>query len=94
VIDPELQQLAAAAPDRPLEGLEADVWVTLARRDRAAHTGRKLLLLQAAVLLFALAGSLLVGRELARRQAPDSDNLAVFSTHLLLAPSAGSAATP
>lgn len=92
MIDTELQELAGRAPDRPLEALEADIWVRLARRERATHASRRLLFVQAAVLLFALAGSLIVGRELARRQAPDS--LAVFSEQLPLAPAAAPRSRP
>jgi len=92
MIDRELQQLAAAAPDRPLERLEADIWLTLSRRERSAQVRARLLFVQAAILLFALAGSLVVGRELARRQAPDS--LAVFSAHLFLDATGHAAAAP
>ena len=82
MIDQELQELAHQGPDRSLERLEADIWATLAERERALRRSRGLLVLQAAVLLFALAGSTLAGRELARRQS--SDALAVLRPHLLL----------
>jgi len=91
-MDTELQELAGRAPDRPLESLEADIWVRLGRHERAMHASRRLLVLQAAVLLFTLVGSLVVGRELARQQAPGS--LAVFSEQMPLAPAATSRTHP
>lgn len=84
MIDTELQEVARQSLDRPLEGLEADIWMSLERRERATYISRRLLWVQTAVLLFALAGSLLIGRELVRRQAPDS--LAVFYDPLPLSP--------
>lgn len=84
MIDEELQELMGRASDRPLEELAADIWVRLGDQQRATLAGRKLLWLQAILLLFALAGSLFVGREVARQQAPDS--LAVFSEQLSLVP--------
>lgn len=83
MIDSELQELAGRAADRPLEGLEADIWARLIRRERATYASRRLLYVQVALLVFALAGSLIVGRQLAQRRS--ADMLAVFFAELPLA---------
>lgn len=82
MIDDELQELAGRASERPLQRLQADIWARLGDQERSTQAGRRLLWIQAVLLLFALAGSVFVGREVARRQAPDS--LAVFSEQLPL----------
>lgn len=84
MIDEELQELLGRTPDRPLQGLETDIWARLTHQQRAMQAARRLLWLQAFLLLFALAGSLFAGREVARQRSPDS--LAVFSEHLSLVP--------
>jgi hypothetical protein len=89
MIDEELQALIERASDRRLQGLEADIWARLGHQERATQASRRLLWLQAVLLLFSLAGSLFVGRELARQRAPDS--LAVFSERLALVPAASPA---
>ncbi len=62
MIDAELHALAGLAPDRPLDGLETDIWAGVdARRRELAHA-RVIASCQGAVLVLAVLGALAAGR--------------------------------
>ncbi|MGH8143100.1 MAG: hypothetical protein ACREU2_11365 [Steroidobacteraceae bacterium] len=62
MIDPLLEQLAEAAPDHALDGLEVDIWAGVAARERARGITRIVVALQALVLVLGLLGSLIAGQ--------------------------------
>ncbi len=61
MIDQDFKELDTQAPDHGLDGLEADVWKGIASRNRERATARRLVSLQALLVLFVLIGSAAVG---------------------------------
>jgi hypothetical protein len=77
MIDTELTQLAEEPPDHTLEGLEAQIWPEVARRQERGRIERRLLALQGLVLIAALIGSMMAGQHL--RAGEQAGTLDIFS---------------
>ena len=82
MMDSDLRTLLARPPDRSLNALPGDIWAGVAERERIARLSKRLLLMQSAVLLMALVGSLLAGERWSRSGAPGP--LDVFSPRMAL----------
>jgi hypothetical protein len=57
----DFEELDTQAPDHALDGLETDIWKGIASRKRERAAARKLVSLQAIVILLASIGSAAVG---------------------------------
>jgi hypothetical protein len=85
MIDTDLKELSGAPPDRPLEGLEAQIWAGVAAREEAMRIRRRLVALQCGLVVAALVGSLIAGQYWHRAQHGGS--LDVFSPRMPLSAS-------
>lgn len=83
----DLAALSAAAPDRPLDELEAGVWSRVAAEDLAARRLTPLASAQALLFVVAVGASAMIGGTTAARAQSHAPDLGVFSPHAVLAPS-------
>lgn len=82
MIESELERLLAQPPDHPLDALQADIWAGVAELERRVRLSRRLLTLQAAVLIAVMTASLLAGAHY--RQTRTRGPLDIFSPHMAL----------
>jgi len=83
----DLEDLLRRGPDRPLDGLEADVWRGVATREAGDRRLRAKASAQACLALVALLAGLAAGGISARHGQREVAELGVFSPHAALAPS-------
>lgn len=81
MIDHDLQALAGMPADRPLDRLEADIWVGIGKREAARRTGRIIASCQAVALTAALLGSATAGM-VSSSAHPANSKLALTSDRL------------
>jgi hypothetical protein len=86
MIEADIHKLNDQEPRRPLNRLEADIWLGVEARLEARRTSRAVLSCQAAVLVIALMGSIVISDRTAVADG-DSAGLGVFSIRSDLAPS-------
>ena len=85
MFDDDLDRLLSRGPDRTLDRLEREVWERAAAQEQAARWGRRLLALQAVLLLVVLIGSAVAGQHWRDRR--HSTTLDVFSPEMPLSAS-------
>ena len=61
MIEADIHRLNDQEPQKPLDGMEADIWAGVEARIEAKKTSRVVLSCQAAVLAIALVGSVVIG---------------------------------
>lgn len=75
MIDADIRKLSECEPDRPLDGLEADIWAGIAARAAARKGVRIVALCQTAVMAFAMVVSIAAGLVLATSSEPASASI-------------------
>jgi len=80
VNDETLRAFIRQSPDRDLDGVEADVWRRVAKRDQARRTGRVVATAQLGLACLVLAGGLTAGRAAVTSNAGDRSGLTLLSS--------------
>ena len=83
MIDDEIRTLLEQPPDRSLDALEGRIWAGVAERERGAALARRIVVVQAMVLVAALVASAVAGRQAGNAKAAQVD---VFSPRMSLSP--------